>query len=288
MSIRIKEDVIKYVEWQSQHKCKVVSAKPEHTFIDLGCEVNVWNVKTDNDGDWWVVEGDVLPMNLYPQSAYYFSADEVYSFHIGLMARMEKQVTFKPEAFIEELSQGVSIAPQLLRKLKMVSKLLDEATEIEHFQSIGVQCREALIELAKATYRPEMCNALTQPKASDFKGKSELFIQHYLAGSDNSDYRSYIRKITESTWDYSNKLTHSNTATIYEASTCVTLCISLVCVYENIMSKVFDPFAKLHCNECKSKNLTTVCDIVDEDNVLIEIAFKCNECNNIMTFNPGR
>jgi hypothetical protein len=101
---------------------------------------------------------------------------------------------FKPENFVEALAQGANIAPQLFRKLKMVSKLLDEATEIEHFQSIGLQCREALIELANAIYTPDMCNEPTQPKGSDFKKKSELFVRCLLADADNADYRSYIKK----------------------------------------------------------------------------------------------
>jgi hypothetical protein len=33
----------------------------------LGFEITVWNVKTDEAGSWWVVEGEGLPMNFYPQ-----------------------------------------------------------------------------------------------------------------------------------------------------------------------------------------------------------------------------
>ena len=54
----------------------------------MDVEVNVWNVKTDKEGDWWVVEGEDLPMNLYPQEAFYMTSDEAYSFHVGLMRRM--------------------------------------------------------------------------------------------------------------------------------------------------------------------------------------------------------
>ena len=67
MGKRTYEDVSKYVESQSQHKCKVLSAKPEQQFDDFDLDVTVWNVKTDTDGAWWVVEGDTVPMNLYPQ-----------------------------------------------------------------------------------------------------------------------------------------------------------------------------------------------------------------------------
>ena len=147
MSERTFEEVAKYVEWQSQNKCKVLSAKPEHNFNDLGVEVRVWNVKTDLDGAWWVVEGDSVPMNLYPQGAYYFGADEVYSFHIGLMERMRGAQEYKPEDFIGAITIESDIAPQLFRKLKSIATLIDSAIEIEDFQSIGVQCRGILIEL---------------------------------------------------------------------------------------------------------------------------------------------
>lgn len=50
---RTYDDVVNYVENQSNGKCKVISAKPEHSFDDLGIIVNVWNFKTDVDGDWW-------------------------------------------------------------------------------------------------------------------------------------------------------------------------------------------------------------------------------------------
>lgn len=61
MEKRTYEDVSKYVESQSQHKCKVLSAKLEQQFDDLDLDVTVWNVKTDTDGAWWVVEGDTVP-----------------------------------------------------------------------------------------------------------------------------------------------------------------------------------------------------------------------------------
>ena len=282
MSKRTFEDVKKYVEWQSQDKCKVLSAKPEHNFSDLGIEVCVWNVKTDTDGDWWVVEGDTVPMNLYPQSAYYFGADEVYSFHMGLMERMRaSHDKYTPEDFINGVTLGTDIAPQLYRKLKSVATLIDTAKEIEDFQSIGVQCRELLIELGNYVYIPVMAGKDEQPQKSNFKKKAELFIQFYLIGPENSDYRNIIKKLTESTWDYASKITHSSAATFYEASSCVMLCTSLVGVYENIMQKVFDPISQYVCTVCKSKKLAIDSDDSDDDGIVRKLYLKCEECNTI-------
>lgn len=279
---RTYEEVAFYVEKQSKDKCKVLSAKPEHTFNDLGVEVKVWNVKTDVDGAWWVVEGDCVPMNLYPQEAYYFSADEVYSFHMGLMERMySKQENFEPGDFVRAITLNDEMTPTLFRKLRNVVGQLDKSKEIEDFQSIGVQCREILIELGNTIYFEEMAGTGEQPQSSNFKRKAELFVQFYLFGSDNSDYRNYIKKITEATWEYACKITHSKSATFYEASTCVTLTTSLVSVYENIRQKVYDPLSQYYCTNCKSKKLSIIDDESDETGLVLKLILQCEECGEI-------
>ncbi len=281
MSKRTHEEVSQYVEWQCRDRCKVLSAKPEHTFNDLGVEVQVWNVRTDSEGAWWVVEGDSVPMNLYPQEAFYFSADEAYSFHMGLMERMKASTEYKPDDFIEAITLDSDIAPILFRKLKIVATLIDSAVEIEEFQSIGVQCREVLIELGNLIYSSEMAGENEQPQASNFKRKAELFVQFYLAGAENSDYRSIIKKMTEATWDYASKITHSSNATFYEVSSCVTLCTSLVGVYENIRQKVFDPISQYKCKACKSKKLKIVDDEAGEEGIVQKLFLQCEECDEI-------
>lgn len=279
---RTYEDVTRYVEDQSQGKCKVLSAKTEHTFDDLGHKVNVWNVKTDNDGDWWVVEGDQSPMNLYPQGAYYFSADEVYSFHIGIMQRMfSAHDTYNPEEYVKAVTLDNDIAPTLFRKLKNISALIDKAIEIEDFQAIGVQCREILIELGNSIYTPEMAGDEEQPQASNFKKKAELFIKFYMSGSGNSEYRSIIKKMTEGTWDYACKITHSQTATFYEVSTCVSLTISLVSMYENVRQKSLDPISQFQCPNCKSKKFNVTDSEHDENGVISKLFLQCEECGEV-------
>ena len=279
---RTYKDIISYVEWQNHGEAKVLSAKPEHHFDDLGDKVTVWNVKTDRDGSWWVVEGEHTPMNLYPQDAYYFSADEVYSFHIGLMARMRaSRDQYAPEDYVTAATLGAEIAPVLFRKLKHIAELIDDAEEIEDFQAIGVQCREILIELGNSIYTPEMAGNEEQPQASNFKKKAELFLKVSLPGSDNSDYRSIIKKLTEATWDYANKLTHSQNSTYYEASSCVSLILSLISVYENIRQKDKDFVSSYQCANCKSKKLSIADVATDGDEVITKVTLRCEVCGEL-------
>lgn len=215
------------------------------------------------------------------QGAYYFGTDEVYSFHMGLMERMQaSHEQYNPDDYIETASLGTEIAPHLLRKLRSIAAQIDLATEIEDFQSIGIQSREILIELGNYIYDSHMAGDQEQPQDSNFKKKAELTIQFYLNGSDNADYRSMIKKLTEATWDYANKITHSSSATYYEASTCVSLCISLVCVYENVLQKIHDPISQQNCPVCKSKKLTIENIDTDENGRIKTVHLICEECES--------
>lgn len=199
MGKRTFEDVKKYVEWQSQGKCNVLSAKPEQHFNDLGVEVCVWNVKTDTDGDWWVVEGDSVPMNLYPQSAYYFGTDEVYSFHMGLMQRMSAaQDEYHPEDFVNGVTLGAEIAPQLFRKLKSVATLIDVAKEIEDFQAIvsaivSVKKPIILLDEPEAFLHPPQALQLGEVISGLVESSQQIFIATHSA--------DFLRGLLSSTRD---------------------------------------------------------------------------------------
>lgn len=83
--IKTEKQITAYLKKYDVEKIKYMQV--EQTFRDLGIEVNVWNVKAE-DSSWWVVEGENSPMNLYTQDAFYFSSDEVYSFHMGITQRL--------------------------------------------------------------------------------------------------------------------------------------------------------------------------------------------------------
>ena len=76
---------------------------------------------------------------------------------MGLMERMRVlHEKYDPEDFVRSVTLDTEIAPQLFRKLKNVATLIDSAEEIEDFQSIGVQCREILIELGNHIFIADM------------------------------------------------------------------------------------------------------------------------------------
>ncbi len=274
-SLDVKKQVEEYVEWQCRGNVKVIHSKPEHTYNELGFDITIWNVKTDNDGSWWVAQGD-LPMNLYSQDKpYFFSTDEVFSFHLGIMLRLLEDEAKSPDNFINHISNGVTITIALRRKLAIAAEKLNEAVEIEDIQSIGVICRETLIELIECLYELDSIDGEEKFKKSDVKNRGELFITKYLTGSQNTELRKHMRSLLNCAWDYSNTVTHSSSKTKHEASICLTITIALVSSFENILDKYFDPLAGLECKNCGSRKL-----IVAENNETDDLLIICEICHH--------
>jgi hypothetical protein len=273
MSKKIQKGVEQYVE--TQLDCRVISSKPEQNYSELGVDVTIWNVKT-NDGSWWVASSDSLPMNLYPQDkAYYFSTDEVFSFHFGLMLRLLNDDSSRAESIIDDIAKGVELMSQVRRKLDLTAEKLLQAVELEEIQAIGVMCRETLLTLMEHIFSPAYLKDNEEiPKKSDFKNKCKITLDSLLAGSDNAELRDHMRKLSYSAWEYSNEVTHSTSKSNQDAAIALSLCTAVVSVFENLLDKFNDPVAELKCKRCGSKHLSVAKN--DENSQLLIICDRCN------------
>lgn len=247
--------------------------KVEQTFDDLGDEVHVWNIRT-NDGNWWVVEGENVPMNLYTQNEFYFSADEAYSFHMGITQRLQARhhQTFKH--VIDEVPLDIDWVKSISRRLNSAALELNDVSGPEDIQSIGLTCRESLIELAGALAQgnPEL---LTEHglKAADFKGIAKAAINLYAVGKRNSNLRKRCRDLIEAAWDHSSEVVHSSNKNIPDAKICLLFTCSAVSVIQNLFFKYLGFDEEPKCPECKSMDYDLAGGETSEELVLC-----CNSC----------
>lgn len=173
----------------------------------VGQEYNVWDVETDKNR-WWVVTN---PTNLYDQSEFR-SMDYVLSFHVGLMHR----VMAKPSANAHTSEEERDRLMLPWRKWEQAARASEEADEAEQFQAVGMQCRESLLALVKATARDEMVAGETDPpRRGDFIHWSELIASAITPGAPR--LRAYLRRTAASTWDLVNWLTHEANARRFDA-----------------------------------------------------------------------
>lgn len=245
----------------------------ENTFNDLGVEVNVWNIKTDK-GAWWIVEGETAPMNLYPQEEFYFSADEAYSFHMGITQRLSESYQKEFKHIIDEIPLDIERIKSINRRLNRVSQELNNSFNPEDIQSIGLTCRESLIELGnELSLRNPNIIEQNKLKASDFKGIASAIINLYIPGKSNSSLRQHARKMSEMAWSYASEIVHSSKKNVPDAKICILLTCSVVSIFENLFLKYLGFDSEPKCIKCNSRDhdiLTTKQES--------EFIFHCNDC----------
>jgi len=99
------------------------------------------------------------------------------------------------------------------RRWEQAADALDSAEESEDFQSVGMRCRESLIQLIRALAKPNMVpDGQPAPKRSDVVGWSGLIANSIAGGQHNDTVRAHLKAIAKSTWDMANWLTHASGA----------------------------------------------------------------------------
>jgi len=105
------------------------------------------------------------------------------------------------------------------RTVGEVRDRLAAARNEEHFQAVGLLCREALISLAEAVYTRERHPPLDgiEPSKTDAKRKLDAYIAVELFGEVNEELRRHAR----SALALANALQHQRTAEFRDAAMCV-------------------------------------------------------------------
>lgn len=269
--IEMEKQITSYLKEYDVDNIKYMQV--ENTFTDLGVEVHVWNVKAD-DSSWWIVEGEDTPMNLYTQDSFYFSADEAYSFHMGITQRLDEKFQKKFKHIIQELPLDIDRIKSISRRLNRAAQDLNDVVGVEDIQNIGLTCRESLIELGNALCKDHP-NLLTDNnlKASDFKGIANAVVAIYASGKSNSNLRKHCRKMAEMAWEYASEIVHSPNKNIPDAKICLLFTCSVVSIFQNLYLKYIGFDAEPNCPECKSLDQ----DILATENET-QVVVKCNSC----------
>jgi hypothetical protein len=112
------------------------------------------------------------------------------------------------------------------RSIDEIRRRLEQAEVEEHFQAIGLLCREVLISLAQVVYDPQRHPAEDglQPSDTDAKRKLDAYIAAELAGGPNEGARRYAKAALT----LANDLQHHRTADFRQAALCAEASMSVV------------------------------------------------------------
>ncbi len=112
------------------------------------------------------------------------------------------------------------------RQIRNAYDQLQTAEAEEHFQSVGLCCREALISVAQEVYEPSKHETLdgVPPSQTDAKRMLEAFFSAELSGKTNEDVRAFARASLR----LALALQHDRGADYRTAAICLSATISTV------------------------------------------------------------
>jgi hypothetical protein len=273
-------EITDYVEWQCNKKREAEieergASTAEEEIVQhaekirservLGTDHDVWDVHT-NLNRWWVITNAT---NLYSQTLMP-SVDYTLSFHIGLMARI--QARREPEED-ETLQQLVSVT---FRKIYQAQLAFDASDEVEDFQAIGLQCREAMTSFVREVLEAGLFDDLEDPpKKGDFVAWSDNVIGARVSGGNAEYVRGYLKAICQKGWQLANWLTHAKNATRDDAR------LTLVAT-EHVLQELFSLAVRSlarspeRCGRCGSFKITVTWR--PDEGELGEYVAECDMC----------
>ncbi|MGA9137712.1 MAG: hypothetical protein WBZ39_07250 [Methylovirgula sp.] len=213
--------IVDYMNWQAPD-LTVEFLQKVYTENVLSHKHEVWDVHTNVDR-WWVITN---PTNLYSQEQFP-NMDLAVTFHVGLCLRI-------PRSERSKLSD-LPIEPfaECYRCMAEASEALDHAQEVADYQAIGVRCREAMLAFTSAAQIVmPWPSSESKPKSADFKAWVDHICAVSMAGETHEQRRHLFKTLLESTWKFSNWLTHAKSSRWHDAEVAVSTmehAVSLAC-----------------------------------------------------------
>lgn len=198
------EEIREYFEWQAPD-LEVTFMQKVYSEAVINTRHDVWDIHTNKDR-WWVITGGT---NLYSQEQFP-NMDLALTFHIGLILRMPRSE--------EQRQDGLRILPfgTVFERMEEAGTAVSQAKNLSDYQSVGVRCREALLELIAVAQDAAVWTD-TPPQRANFREWAEIICNDLLPGSSNKERRGVLKSGLEDAWTFSNWLTHTKSGTWLDA-----------------------------------------------------------------------
>ena len=114
------------------------------------------------------------------------------------------------------------------QKMNRIREQLMTASTEEHFQELGVQCRQGLIAVAQSVFDSKQHPALANDTTDAGKNDVKRMVARYVAAECPGPSRAEIRKCVNSAVDLANTVTHSTTSTHMDAVFCAQATVNVI------------------------------------------------------------
>lgn len=229
-----------YVNSQSPADDQATLVQRVHSKRILGRTHEVFDVHCQKTR-WWVITD---PTNLYLQTDFPES-EQALIFHIGLGAVMAE----RDRGQLEDHEEAEVSGPW--RRFRDALRLMDDASESEDYQAVGIKCRDALIALGMSFQEADWLPELTDPpQSANFKAWGDIAAEQLSEGR----FRRYVKALVEKTWDITVSLQHTTNATPADADFVLDATAHLIGVFARLIRRAQDGDPP-RCPRCDSYRL---------------------------------
>lgn len=223
------DELIKEIEAQRSLMSAVATGGPKiqdvnNQYVErrhrIGQELRGRNLEDPNPhGDLWAWYGRWTVGDLGSWASRRTHLSEMYQ---SLLDRVRSGVGNSGARVFEEPTGW----PRVDRGIYEIRRRLEQAQAEEHFQAVGLLCREALISVAQVVYDPQKHASEDgiKPSETDAKRMLDAYIARELAGGLNEG----VRRHAKAALALANDLQHHRTATNIQAALCAEATTSVV------------------------------------------------------------
>jgi cation transport regulator ChaC len=235
------EAVREYFEWQAPD-LEVTFMQKVYSEAVVNTRHDVWDIHTNKDR-WWVITGGT---NLYSQEQFP-NMDLALTFHIGLILRIPRTE--------EQQKDDLGVLPfvPVFEKVEEVGTAVTQAQNLSDYQAVGVRCREALLELIGVAQDAATWTD-TPPQRANFRAWMDIICNDLRPGEANKERRGALKSALESAWTFSNWLTHSKSATWFDADMAHSLIQHAIGMATSLILRELRG-VPVECPKCGSPNL---------------------------------
>lgn len=219
-----------------------------------GVSRDMYDVRMAKGDRYWVI---TEPMNLYHQDDFH-QVEMAFTYHLGVSLTLRER--FHQE--VRDAEGGEEVSPAW-RRLMKAGEAMDNATEAEDFQAVGVRCREALLAYVRDRLSAEWVADIAQPP------KAEGDVKGWLSGfaevlAPSSRKRRYLKALGDKTWDLTVWLQHYADATEWDAELVLHATAHALNAFDLAIIQ-HDEGKPRRCPQCDSYRVMQDGDVIERD-----------------------
>lgn len=239
-------------------------------------QIKCYLIETEQGTDFYVFDGDTLPINLYP-AIDGLTLDMCYYMHIGFMTELcSKSVA---NNFILEFLKDFSLFPFLDRRLSEIEKDITLNKNASQLSGIANQIRDCYLCLTDylmnkvRTHNPDFKN-------DNFTANLEEFLKLILPGSRSETRRNTINGIAQKGWKLNAELIHKDSVTVFDIMISFNILRLIISIINNLIVGNNMPFNKVKCPNFQSEKITMARNLD-----LKEYEYVCKDCKTYFFVN---